>query len=114
MMTFLNWFDTAEVRQFANELATEFSRRFPATHDETEKKQMESRLRGAKDLMMSRTQVFAERHKLNLYKRAKLANILRWRLQELGYDRDLTQSVVYEVVRIVTLIRSSRADTRLF
>jgi hypothetical protein len=69
---------------------------------------MESRLRGAKDLMMSRTQVFAERYKLNLYKRAKLANTLRWRLQELGYDKELIQTLVLEVVRIVTLIRSSR------
>jgi hypothetical protein len=104
----LNWFSTKEVEKFADDLASEFHRRFPAKEMEQEDRQSESRLRGAKDLMMSRTQVFAERHRLNLFKRAKLANTLKWKLRELGYDPKISDPLVYEVVRIVTLIRSSR------
>lgn len=102
------WFDTKEVLQFANELAIEFSKRFPASGSADDSSQNQSRLRGAKDLMLSRTQVFAERHKLNLYKRAKLANTLKWKLRDLGYSTTLTDPIVYEVVRIVTLIRAAR------
>jgi hypothetical protein len=104
----LSWFSTKEVEQFADDLASEFHRRFPAAEISLDAPQSDSRLRGAKDLMMSRTQVFAERHKLNLFKRAKLANTLKWKLRELGYNEKTTDSIVYEVVRIVTLIRTSR------
>jgi uncharacterized HAD superfamily protein len=105
---FARWFSTKEVDQFANELATEFNRRFPASEAASATPQTESRLRGSKDLMMSRTQVFAERNKLNLYKRAKLANTLKWKLRELGYEQNLADTLVTEVVRIVTLIRPTR------
>ncbi|HSD38405.1 MAG TPA: hypothetical protein VLC92_12910 [Rhodocyclaceae bacterium] len=104
----LNWFSTKEVERFADDLASEFHRRFPAAEIAREDPQSESRLRGARDLMMSRTQVFSERHKLNIFKRAKLANTLKWKLRELNYDEKTTDSLVYEVVRIVTLIRTSR------
>lgn len=103
---FSGWFSTKEVDQFANELASEFNRRFPVADMANDTPQAESRLRGAKDLMMSRTQIFVERHKLNILKRAKLANTLKWKLSEFGYNAELTDALVYEVVRIVTLVRS--------
>jgi hypothetical protein len=105
----LNWFNTKEVEKFANELATEFGRRFPASENISASPQRESRLRGAKDLMMSRTQVFAERNKLNLLKRAKLANTLKWALREQGHGAKTVDPLVMEVTRIVTLIRTSNA-----
>jgi hypothetical protein len=103
-----SWFSTKEVKQFANELAEEFSKRYPLSEVQQPGSKSESRLRGAKDLMLSRTQVFAERNKLNLYKRAHLANTLKWKFRELGYSADVADPLVLEVARIVTLIRSNK------
>ncbi|GAB4057494.1 hypothetical protein [Uliginosibacterium sediminicola] len=103
-----SWFSTKEVKQFANELAEEFSKRYPLSEVQQPSSKSESRLRGAKDLMMSRTQVFAERNKLNLYKRANLANTLKWKFHEMGYASEVSDPLVMEVTRIVTLIRPQR------
>jgi len=104
----LNIFKTKEAVQFASDLATEFTKRAPPAILAESTPQAESRLRGAKDLLVSRTQVFAERNRLNLFSRARLANTLKWRLREAGYKDDLTDALVLEVVRIITLIKATK------
>ena len=100
-----SWFETKKSVDFANDLAVEFQKRISPDDLANPTTSIESRLRGAKDLMMSRTQVFAERNSLNLLSRARLANTLQWKLKEFGYADDMVQTLVREVTKIVTLVK---------
>jgi hypothetical protein len=41
---------------------------------------------------------FSANHKLNFYKKAKLANTLKWNLKEAGYSEEFVRDVVGLVV----------------
>jgi hypothetical protein len=102
---FLSWFKTHHAVAFANDLAAEFRRRISPEELANPTPQTESRLRGAKDLLLSRAQVFAERTPLNILSRAKIANTFKWQLIEQGYNPTLIEPIVIEVVRTVTITK---------
>ena len=99
---FLKWFDTAEVDAFAASLASEFSQRIPKDNLQQVVRGAQARLRVATDELLNRVARFASGRRLNIYKRARLANSLKWTLHEAGYEKSMVDDLTLEVAKKVS------------
>ncbi len=107
-MGILKILDTRELDRFAAELADDLGRRFPprseARTDAGAKHQLEVILEG----LSARAIRYRNEHKLGIYKKAKLANVFRWRLKELGYSDGFVERATKVVVTRVAGIDKER------
>lgn len=85
-----NWFDTREEIAFADELAGFVAERIPTR---SPKKAPE-----ALDKLFARVARFRQERKLNMYRKAKLANAFRWKLVDLGYADEFADELTREVL----------------
>src|SRR5271166_4769626 len=95
MFKFLN---TKELEEFASGLASDLGRRFPpASAGRTDSGATHQRkviLEG----LAARALRYHEQHKLGIYKKAKLGNVFRWKLKELGYSDQFVEDATKEIV----------------
>ena len=87
------WFDAQEAVLFARELARDIDKLFPLT---SQRKRPASAKKDRKKLdgLVLRTQKFAQHHRMNVYKKAKLLNTIKWELRDSGHDDALIDEVV--------------------
>jgi hypothetical protein len=92
-----DWFDASEAVEFGRAIAHDVNRLFPSTSSD---RRVHSPKKDQKKLdgLLRRTRIFAQQHRLNIYKKAKLLNTLKWELREVGHD----ESVIDEVVALLT------------
>jgi hypothetical protein len=93
-----SWFDGREAAEFGVTLANYFAERVPpGSISATDRKSV---LKAGKVTanVHAQLQQFRTRHPLNIYKKAKLANAFRWRLVELGYDRQFVAEISQEML----------------
>ncbi len=90
------WLDATEAVAFAKGIAHDVDMLFPLnplkkrpTSTKTDRKNLKKL-----DDLVRRTRAFAQAHKLNVYKKAKLLNTLKWELREAGYDKALIDEIV--------------------
>lgn len=97
-MALLKIFDTRELTEFATQLAMDMNRRFPpaseARTDAGAKHQLKVILEG----LSARAVRFHAEHKLGVYRKAKLGNVFRWKLTELGYSPEFVERATKELV----------------
>jgi hypothetical protein len=95
------WFDARESVAFARGIVTDINRLFPAS---TQKRKPASTKKDQKkfDSLVRRTRAFAQQHKLNIYKKAKLLNTIKWELRETGYDEALIDEIVAVLTPLLT------------
>jgi len=76
-----------QVDEFAKSLAQDIARRYPPTMDSgaAQRKISQKRLSTILEEAFGKAVTFKNRHKLGVYKKARLSNTFRWELQELGY-----------------------------
>jgi hypothetical protein len=90
--------NTADLEQFASGLASDLGRRFPpaseARTDPGAKHQMKVILEG----LGARAVRYQGEHKLGIYKKAKLGNVFKWKLKELGYSEEFAERATKEIV----------------
>jgi hypothetical protein len=86
-----SWFDARDAQQFGETLAGFFSERVPA--DDTGKKVPASKKLETVEKMALQVQIFKVNHKLNLYKKAKLANSFKWKLLDAGYQSEVVDEL---------------------
>lgn len=102
-MAFLGLVDTKEVDAFAATLAEDLGRRFPpASEKRTDtgaKHQLEVILEG----LGTRAARFRDEKQLGLYKKAKLGNVFRWKLKELGYSNEFVERATSSIVTRVAV-----------
>lgn len=78
---------------FAQEVVMEINRLFPPTDQKGKaipKKVFEKKFEN----LVVRTRAFAQKHKLNVYKKAKFLNTIKWELREAGHQDDLIDDVI--------------------
>jgi hypothetical protein len=92
-MALLGLFDTKEIEEFAKALADDFGRRFPPASEARTDKGATRQVEVIVDGLSARAIRFREDRKLGLYKKAKLANVFRWRLTELGYSKPFVERI---------------------
>jgi len=91
------WFDAGEAVAFARTVARDVDRLFPPR---PQKKNPTSAKKNQKklDALVLRTRAFAQQHKLNVYKKAKLLNTIKWELRDAGHE----ESFINEIVALLT------------
>jgi hypothetical protein len=89
---------TKELEEFAVGLANDLGRRFPpASEQRTDTGAIHQRkviLEG----LAARALRYHEQHKLGIYGKAKLGNVFRWKLKELGYSNQFVEDATKEIV----------------
>src|SRR6266404_8972457 len=97
-MSIIKALDTRELEEFATGLAEDLARRFPpaseARTDPGAKHQIKVILEG----LAARAVRYHEQNKLGIYKKAKLANVFKWKLRDLGYSPRFVEHATKEIV----------------
>jgi hypothetical protein len=108
-MSILKFLDTTELEEFATGLAGDLGRRFPpaseARTDPGAKHQIKVIIEG----LAARAVRYHDEHKLGIYKKAKLANVFKWKLSELGYSADFVDNATKE---IATRLAASKSQPK--
>ena len=97
-MALLKFLDTKDIEEFATTLAADLGRRFPpaseARTDPGAKHQIKVILEG----LGARAVRYHKEHKLGVYKKAKLGNVFKWKLRDLGFSEDFAERATKEIV----------------
>jgi hypothetical protein len=78
--------NTRQLEEFAVSLATDIGRRFPPASEARTDPGAQHQIKVILDGLGARAARYRNQHKLGLYKKAKLANVFKWKLKELGYS----------------------------
>lgn len=97
-MALLKMFDTREIEDFATALAGDLGRRFPPSSEKRVDAGAKNQLKVILDGLAARAVRFHDEHKLGVYKKAKLANVFRWKLKELGFSDEFCETATKEIV----------------
>lgn len=93
------WFDANDAIQFGLSMAEFFAQRVPPESiPATEKKSLQKVAKVVSRLHVQ-AKTFRLNHKLNVFKKAKLANAFQWRLFDLGYDKTIIEELTKELLR---------------
>lgn len=85
--------NTRELEEFATVLADDLGRRFPPAGESRTDPGAKQQLNVIVEGLTARAIRFHSQHKLGIYRKAKLANTFRWRLDELGYSKAFVERV---------------------
>jgi hypothetical protein len=81
----LDWFDAGEAVLFGKEIVKDISRLFPPT--EQKGKAIPAKVYQQKfDTLVFRIQAFSKKNKLNVYKKAKFLNSIKWEMKDAGHE----------------------------
>jgi len=85
-MAILKALDTRGLEEFATALATDLGRRFPPASEARTDPGVEHQIKVILEGLTVRAVRYHEQRKLGVYKKAKLANVFKWKLTDLGYS----------------------------
>ncbi|MEO6975807.1 MAG: hypothetical protein ABI144_08025 [Gallionella sp.] len=81
----LEWFNAGEAVSFAQEIVREINRLFPPEERKGKaipKKEYQRKFNS----LIARIRTFSLKHKLNIYKKAKLLNTIKWEMKDGGHE----------------------------
>lgn len=104
----MKWFDTKEVDSFAQWVVNELLQRLPPASLETDDHKLPDRIRRMNDFVSARATSFASEQRPNFYKRARLANKVKWGMREAGYTAKFADTFSYELATLVTVTTRRR------
>ena len=90
--------DTHDLEEFANGLAVDMARRFPPASESRTDPGAVHQLKVILEGIGARAVRYHQQHKLGVYKKAKLGNVFRWKLKELGYSAAFVERATRELV----------------
>ena len=96
-----DWFDARDAVTFAQGLVRDIDRLFPLGPQKTKPTSIKKD-RKKLDALVLRTRAFAQQHKLNVYKKAKLLNTIKWRMRDAGHE----ESLIDEIISLLTPLLS--------
>jgi len=97
-MATLKPLDTKELEEFASGLAADMARRFPPASEKRTDPGAVHQLKVILEGLGARAVRYREQHQLGLYKKAKLGNVFKWKLKELGYSHAFVERATKELV----------------
>lgn len=103
-----SWLDTKEVDEFADSVVAELLQRFPPSGLDLSTKKTIERVVKNVDKLMLRVGDFARGRKLNLYKKARFGNRIKWALKEAQYPAQFVEVMTHELVTQLTLASRAR------
>lgn len=104
-MALLKFLDTRELEEFAIVLATDLGRRFPPASEARTDPGAEHQIKVILQGLAARAVRYHDQRKLGVYKKAKLANAFKWKLNELGYSKKFIERATKEIVTRLAIKR---------
>src|SRR6476620_25520 len=90
--------DTSGLEEFATALATDLGRRFPPASEARTDPGAKHQIKVIFEGLGARAVRYHVEHKLGVYKKAKLGNVFKWKLKELGYSDQFAEMATKEIV----------------
>jgi KaiC/GvpD/RAD55 family RecA-like ATPase len=103
----LGWFDTREVDEFADSVVAELQQRFPPSGVDLSTRKAVDRVMKNVERLGMRVADFGRERKLNVYKKARFGNRIKWALKEAQYPQLFVDVMTQELVTQLAL--ASRA-----
>ena len=97
-MALLGKFSTRELEEFATILANDLGRRFPPASESRTDAGAKYQVKVILEGLGARAVRYHGEHKLSVYRKAKLGNVFKWRLKELGYSTEFAEKATKEIV----------------
>src|SRR5438270_6730296 len=97
-MSIIKILDTRELEEFAKGLADDLARRFPPASESRTDPGAHHQIKVILEGLAARAVRYREEHKLGIYRKAKLGNVFRWKLKELGYSEAFVERATKEIV----------------
>jgi hypothetical protein len=97
-MALLGFLNTRELEEFATMLASDLARRFPPASEARTDPGAVHQIKVILEGLSARAVRYHEQHKLGVYRKAKLGNVFRWKLQELGYSSAFAERATKELI----------------
>ena len=97
-MALFGFLNTREVEEFATSLASDLGRRFPPASEARTDPGASYQIKVILEGLGARAVRYHQEHKLNVYTKAKLGNVFKWKLKELGYSADFAERATKEIV----------------
>jgi len=91
-------FDTGDLEEFATSLATDLGRRFPPASETRTDPGAKHQIKVILEGLGARAIRYQAEHKLGIYKKAKLGNVFKWKLKDLGYSEDFAERATKDIV----------------
>lgn len=104
-----DWFDTSEVDALADRLASDLVKRVPPSNVEALGKKAAANQGKTRDAILRQVREFTSQHKLNVYKKARLANRFKWALREAGYPKALVDEIAFELATLMATTKGGSA-----
>ena len=102
-MAILKFLDTQELEEFATGLALDLGRRFPPASEARTDPGAQHQVKVILEGLASRAIRYRKEHSLGIYKKAKLGNVFRWKLKELGYSEAFIERATKEIITRLAL-----------
>ena len=93
----LEWFDAGEAELFAKEIVRDINLLFPPA-DQKGKAIPSKTYQKKFDGLVARIRTFSAKHKLNIYKKAKLLNTIKWEMKDAGQE----ENIIDEFISFIT------------
>ena len=97
-MAIFGFFKTQEIETFATGLANDLGRRFPPASEARTDPGAKHQFKVILDGLAARAVRYHGEHKLGIYGKAKLGNVFRWKLKELGFSDEFAERATKEIV----------------
>lgn len=97
-MALLGFLNTRELEEFASGLAGDLTRRFPPSSEKRTDAGAERQFQVIVEGLSARALRYHEEHRLGIYRKAKLANVFRWKLSEAGYSKAFVEKATKAVI----------------
>ena len=91
-------FNTKEIEEFATTLAADLGRRFPPASEARTDPGAQHQIKVILEGLGARAIRFHKQYKLGIYKKAKLGNVFKWKLKELGYSDAFAERATKEII----------------
>jgi hypothetical protein len=105
-MALFGLIDTSNLEEFATDLAKDFGRRFPPASEARTDPGARHQIKVILEGLGARAVRYQSEHKLGLYKKAKLGNVFKWKLKDLGYSDQFAEQVTKDIVTRLAVNRS--------
>jgi hypothetical protein len=89
----IEWFNTREVVAFAGDVTLEIEKRFPV-HESRSKLRNATKEQKKLVALLGRVRAYATKSPLNIYKKAKFLNTIKWKLRDAGHDNKFIDDIV--------------------
>jgi hypothetical protein len=103
------WFDTKPVDALADRLVKELAEELPPSSVAVQGTKAKASRRKVLESVFRQVRNFAAKNPLNVFKKARLANRIKWALLEGGYPNEFVDEIAFELASVMATTRRDLA-----